>query len=152
MFHLGADAVHDPFKSSPPATRTVRPMDPMLHSNPAGAVSVVQGYPSDALAEFVRTVDERAAALRLEIEDARSRQSRARAALGTHRQMHAMLTEAQREIAHRRHEAADQIAGFQRASADRIFEPHDARVRPRRSERPRTVDGVDTEAGLQWTS
>jgi hypothetical protein len=131
-------------------------MDPTMPSNGVEAVAVVQGYPSDALTEFVRAAEQRAAALRADIDDLRARQTRARAALGTHRQMHAMLTEAQREIARRRREAAEQVAGFQPSGTARgSGSGDDAPSRPiaagQAVESPSPTAVSDAHPGLQWT-
>jgi hypothetical protein len=60
--------------------------------------SPVRGYPRPAVDEFVASAAHEQAALETAIADAQERTRRARAAIGTHRVMVAMLLEAQRHL------------------------------------------------------
>src|SRR5262245_24963791 len=78
----------------------------------------VQGYTREAIDDFLAAADVERARLREVIAEAESRTQRARAALGVHRVMTAMLLEAQADVAERRRLAEEEAAAILRAADD----------------------------------
>ena len=82
------------------------------HPTHLTAESVVHGYLQETVTQFLQDAAAAQASLEARIQAAQERQGRARATLGTHRVMSAMLLEAEREISTRRRQVQRRVDGI----------------------------------------
>jgi hypothetical protein len=120
-------------------------------NTPSESSTAIQGYSRAEVDEFLSAATSERERLEREIADARGRIARARAALGMHRVMVAMMLETQRELGELRQNAERRAAEIV-AAAERERSQIGASTAPLASPEPAPIRMIDLDAVDQSVS